>query len=71
MLACEQLLDMMQKADTVAAIAENQGDEIARERRDEFTNGRDEADFVALASKYRGRVHCSADEMVWPTTTSR
>lgn len=53
MLACEQLLDMQHKADVVAAIAENQGDEVARERRDEITNGRDEADFVALASKYR------------------
>jgi hypothetical protein len=53
MLACEQLLDMQQKADTVAAIAEAQGDEIARERRDEFTDGRDEAEFVAVASKYR------------------
>jgi hypothetical protein len=53
MLACEQLLDMQSKADCVAMIAETQGDEIAAERRDEFTSGRDEAEFVAVASKYR------------------
>jgi hypothetical protein len=53
MLACEQMLEMQAKADHIAQLVEDHGDEGSRDVKDRMLSGMDEADYMTHISRLR------------------